>query len=286
LGFGAVGVGIGWHLSRSNLAFCARDRSGWTGAKIVVQADGRSTVVQPSPYAGTVDLLFVACRAPDLAAALAEIGSIVSPGGVVISLSNGAVESLVKEAAIRNPSLKFRIGCVTFGVTRQSDGSVRYVGGSEVVHWGPVDPTGVDCASSVEQFLHVHVSQFRFAPDAIWLCRRKWLINTVINTLCAAHDLYPNHRVRQVAGEMDSIFDESFRLGESLWGPWPFRKQELRAYLEQVVTDTADNTNSMVRDLQLGRQTESSYMAGLAQDPKLYPKLVQLHAAVLQKSHH
>ena len=65
-------------------------------------------------------------------------------------------------------------------------------------------------------------------------------------------------------------------------GDWPLAREDLYAAMLQLIEATASNENSMARDVRLGRPTESSFLAGLAQDQRAYPLLTSLHAEISQ----
>jgi ketopantoate reductase len=122
---------------------------------------------------------------------------------------------------------------------------------------------------------------FGFEAEITPLAWRKWLYNTVLNTLTAAYHLACNRDVLQHESEMKSVFAEAVRLGEELFGPWKDSTESLYAGLLALIHATANNENSMARDSRLGLPTESRYLAGMAEFAKgSYPRLMDLHRRI------
>jgi ketopantoate reductase len=123
---------------------------------------------------------------------------------------------------------------------------------------------------------------FKWHTQAAWATRRKWLYNTVINSLTAAKRMARNGDLLADLPTLAAVFDEAFKLGESRWQRWPLPRAELYAGLVALIEATADNENSMARDVRLGRRTETEYLAGLA-PASGYPMLNSLHQTILSR---
>ena len=235
------------------------------------------------PSSARVVLAVVAVKAFDLESALAWTMQL-PPGAVVWPLSNGAVTQIVLAAAGRRPDLQWRLGYCTFGVTAL--GASSYQAGSAGGELGIGPLHGADGPSPLEQGWIAREPLFRWHPRVIWMHRRKWLFNTVINTLAAARRLPTNGLLLGDLPMLAAVFNEALALGQQLWGPWPLPREELYAALLQLTSATAGNENSMARDVRLARRTESLFLAGLANDQRAYPLLTSLHQQIIQGHEH
>jgi len=282
IGNGAIGVALGAELMRLGFAPGYVGREGPLAIKALYEGPTCRRVLEfPAPDAGFLReaaVVLVAVKAFDLTAALASLGNL-TPGTPVVPFSNGAVEDVVRAAAARRPELVWRLGFCTFGVSAPEPG--RFVMRSRFgeAGFGPWQPEN-EAPSPVERELTRADALYAWHPNIRVLHHRKWLYNTVINTLVAARRLPCNGDILGDLPMLTAVFNEAYALGGTLWGAWPLAREELYKGLLELVQATMDNENSMARDRRLGRQTESAYLAGLAQDPRQYPLLVELHKAI------
>jgi ketopantoate reductase len=229
-----------------------------------------------------VELTFVAVKAYDLGPALgaAALAPVAAP---VVAVGNGSVEDIVRAHAERQPERDFRLGTATIGISLLAGGAqsksygVRSTAG--VVAFGPFLGPRRE-ATSCEASLTHGDPIFHWEPAALHAHRRKWLYNTVINSLCAAHQLPRNGELLRRRPELDDVFAEAHALGRARWGEWAESREALYGGLIQLIGHTSQNENSMARDVRVGLPTESDYLAGLAAGDPAYPRLNGLHACI------
>ncbi|MCX6110839.1 MAG: hypothetical protein NTZ90_14690 [Proteobacteria bacterium] len=283
IGNGAIGVALYGRLVRLGLTVGFVGRQGPMSYR--ARFAGAPPVDAPRLDLGSPRLVLavVAVKAFDLEAALTWTAHLQS-GTIVWPVSNGAVAALVEAAAAKRPDLHWRLGYCTFGVTAL--GPASYQAGSQGGELGIGPLNGVDGPLPVEQDWFDREALFRWHPRILWMHRRKWLFNTVINTLAATQRRAHNGELLGDLPMLAAVFSEALRLGQQLWGPWPLSRDELYAALLQLIEATADNENSMARDMRLARPTESSFLAGLATDERAYPLLTSLHRQITAMAGH
>lgn len=238
-------------------------------------------------------LVFICTDAWGAADAVRKACSLVQASTPIIVLSNGAVESGVAQACLEcgfEPDQKLRAGIVTVGIAESNQLAERK---SYTLHgrdgsfaWGPWSQrfdTHIDAQTTAEANLlssQNRSPRLRWIPDAIYQRREKWLLNAVINSLCAAYQLPRNGLLFTMTDKVDEGFHEAYALGLEMWGPWQRDPKALHAKLWQVIKDTAQNENSMARTLRRGRITESAFLAGLAVGREHYPNLKLWHSVI------
>lgn len=284
IGPGAVGVMLGAELLKlgHRPTYIGRHGPVAVDARIDLrdlkgQTDQRRVATKEGEGLATAAAVFVTVKAFDLAAALAQVRHV--PVKIpVITVVNGAIEGVVSQAAGRDPQRVYRLGICTIGISALGDArfEVRSNGGE--VGFGPSDGTS-DAPMPIEHELTAH-RPFKWHTQAVWAVRRKWLYNTVINSLTAARHMATNGALLGDMPTLVAAFDEAYRLGQSLWGAWPLARAELYAGLVALVEATAGNENSMARDVRLGRPTESAFLAGMATLPA-FPILHKLHRTLV-----
>jgi 2-dehydropantoate 2-reductase len=249
------------------------------GGPLALQAPARSE----AELEGTA-LALVAVKAFDLEAALAALPKL-APGTPVVPLANGAVESVVRAAAVRRPELVWRLGFCDFGVTALGAGRLAVRSRKGGAHFGPLPGHGPAAASEVEERLVARSGGFFvWHGDILRAQRRKWLYNTVINSLAAARRLPANGGLLTDLPMLAAVFEEALRLSTELWGDWcgdaRGARDALWTGLIELIEATSANENSMARDVREGRRTESAFLAGLAAQAGGYPLLSGLHRAI------
>lgn len=230
----------------------------------------------PSAGAERPAMAFVAVKAFDLEQALKWVSDLPA-GTPIIPVANGDIEDIVRQAAAASPHLTWRLGYSTFGVSAlNAPGHFAVRAKSGEVAMGALHGEGEPTAA--EKMLLDKPGVFVWHSDMMRAVHRKWLFNVVINTLCAARGLRRNGDLMADIPMLSAVFHEAWALGEERFGAWGFAKAETFQALEALIAATADNENSMARDKRLGRKTETAFLAGLAQDRKAYPLLMELAA--------
>ena len=208
-----------------------------------------------------LDLCFFATKAYDLAAALEQWCG--APVNVV--LCNGDVSSILAASKVDN----LRRGIVTFGMRPDGDG-YRMVGNEGEAVWGG----GV--ATDAESVLAETIPRLRRATDIESLWRKKWMVNVVINTICAAKRLACNGDViRHHQGLLTDCACELHAYSTTRWPDIEWERSAFVDTLTQIIRDTDANENSMARDVRLGRQTEVEFLSGTL-DANTCPVLAEL----------
>jgi 2-dehydropantoate 2-reductase len=280
IGPGAVGTVIGARAAAAGWtpSFLGRDGPRAVAATIELPDGASLALHSPAAAASPPSLVLVPVKAFDLAAALAALPPL-PPGTPVVPLANGAVEDVVRAAAARRPELAWRLGYCDFGVSVLAPGRLAVRSRKGAVHWGSLS---MDGATDAERALvDGGGGFFVWHGDVLRLQRRKWLYNTVINSLAAERRLARNGDLLADLPMLAAVFDEALRLSEATWGDWAgVPRDALWKGLLELVEATSANENSMARDMREGRRTESGFLAGRACDARAYPLLTGLHRAL------
>jgi ketopantoate reductase len=225
-------------------------------------------------------LAIVTVKAFDLTKALKSVVGLPS-GCVVWPMSNGAVYQALAASAKARPDLIWRLSYCTFGISVTSARSYAWrsrTGEFAVGPWDDAPQQGMTEPTTLERVIFQRLPrQFKWHPNIAWLHRRKWLFNTVINSMTATRQLRRNGDLLADMPSLVAVFHEAWLLGAELWGDWPLAREDVYQGLLKLIEATADNENSMARDTRCGRVTESDYLAGLASDAKKYPLLTAMH---------
>ncbi len=233
---------------------------------------------------GACQLLLVALKSYDIKAALREQLPHLAPGTPLVILSNGYIEPEIAELREPFAHLIWRKGIVTKGIKVDAEGRYRMGMQGEVIWGSREDPTAVEsgCMRELAAF------GWHWSADTCPLRKAKWYYNTVLNTLCAAYRLPRNgDALRLFEADGQALAHEVFTLGCELWPDWKAAEDELWWELRRLIQKTADNENSMARDVRLGRRTEADALSGclrLSADPARYPLLISFHERVTGKS--
>jgi ketopantoate reductase len=221
-------------------------------------------------------------KAFDIKQALLEQSSRWPDAVPFVTLCNGFIIREISEAIPHLGHRLVRMGMTTIGSRINTDQSVTIFQQDTTTAWGPWDPLRTPKATPTPGELQL-LRQF---PNGQWhqdmrpLICRKWILNVVLNSLCAAHALERNARLREFRHEAEALLIEAHELARKLWPNLPeFPSiQDASETLWRVVAATAGNENSMARDHRLGRPTESDFLAGMARDFEGFPALKAIHA--------
>lgn len=261
----------------------------WSGRVVTRWNDGPPRCVDfaargsMSESLARAPVILVTERANDLAFALSRVVSHARRSSAVIICCNGDVDHEIADAERLRRDIHWRRGVVTFGVRRDDDGALRRAGHTGRLTFGPWRPPRPEDSipTSLEKSLIDRLPvDTRWDADVYLLARHKWLLNTTLNTLCALKRLSRNADALGYPDELRRLFDEAFDLGVNRWGPWHPTRESLWEELSNVIRDTAENENSMARDVREGRPTESPWLAGRATTPQQWPALVEAHRSL------
>jgi ketopantoate reductase len=227
----------------------------------------------------STNVVFTAVKAFDLQAAWDYAVPKVPAGSVVIAVSNGAIQDIVRDFSQRFPKLVFRSGYCMFGTSQISAECYALTSHSSKLVFGPLmDSLTTGITAAEETFVGKDLGNFfEFRQDVEVGIVRKWIFNTVMNSICASRRLSCNSALLDDEAFLEAVFLEAFRLHHRLW-PWsPLEVNQTLRELRSFIADTGANENSMARDMRLGRRTESIFLAGKALKFKEFPILQQLH---------
>ncbi len=279
VGTGSMASAVGWSLAKLGFEFYFIGRSGPIERTYSFNADGQASQIKtevPKDLTKT-SLVFYCVKSYDLAAAFQHL-ELFSQNVIAVSLANGAVNHLIESGQKTFKQHIFRPGFSTVAVNQQKQDEFTLRASKGEIQFGPLKPE--DQESAFEKTIISAGAPFIWNPRILLYQRRKWLFNTVINTLTAAKKLPCNGDLLVDMPLLAAVFDEAHHLGEELWGEWRFARNDLFAAMLKLIEDTSSNENSMAADVRSGRRTESLYLAGLAADKEKgkYPLLRSLHS--------
>lgn len=229
--------------------------------------------------------VFFAVKAFDLEAAITEQIALWPIHLPFVIMSNGYIWPVIQKIQPQIGERAIRIGMTTMGSTIQSDGSLKVFSEKTMTAWGHWPNQGRLMKKPTEGELQL----IKCFPGGAWyddirpMIRQKWILNVTINSIAAAHRLQKNALLNNHKHEVAAVLDEAYELADKLWPDLRWKeleKQSISAQLWKVIEATSDNLNSMVKDIILGRPTESDYLAGLAQGYDGFVRLKLLHQII------
>ncbi|MBM4252661.1 MAG: hypothetical protein FJ146_11870 [Deltaproteobacteria bacterium] len=293
IGDGAVGTGVASLLAGLGLAPRFIGRSGPVAVDAVVQGYGTDDATWqghvPAATAAdvaTASLAVVTVKAFDVAQALRECRALPA-GAAVWPLGNGAIYEALSLEIERRPDLVWRLGYCTFGISVTAPRHYAWRSRTGEFAVGPSHQSAPSksALTPVEAMIFARAPrQFKWHSQIAWLHRRKWLFNTVINSMTATRQLAHNGDLLADLPSLVAVFHETWLLGGQLWGAWPLAREDVYHALLKLIEATAANENSMARDRRLGRPTETDFLAGLAHDERAYPLLTAMHRTLKNES--
>lgn len=280
LGPGALGVGLGFRLSQLGFPVQFIGKEGPSSVDVVVRDSSRSCMPlstntdEPSQKVGAV---FLTVKAYQLAEAL-EIHRPLFPHGVpLISMGNGAVEEILTKHASVHKDNPIRLGISTLAVSRTRPHGFEIRGSLSRIHWGPLSPLLEPPQPAETALLEADGTFFQWHEDPKPLYRKKWLFNSVINSLAGISNARMNGEILDDRLKLQRVFAEAYLLGTTHWGPWDEPAETVYQELVELIERTKRNDNSMAMDVRLGRQTETDFLAGLSERYVGFPLLKSLH---------
>jgi ketopantoate reductase len=280
VGPGSLGVGLGFRLSLLGFEVRFLGKNGPTEVDALVRDADCAPVPFSAPganVANNVGAIFLTVKAYQLADALEQHQSQFPVGVPLISLGNGAVEEILVRHANRHRSNPVRLGISTLAVSRLGSNSFEIRGSSSRIHWGPLSPLLDPPQISETSLLEGDRSFFFWHEDPKPLYRKKWLFNSVINSLVATSNFRANGDLLADRLKLQQVFAEAYLLGTTHWGPWDEPAEMVYQELLELIERTQNNDNSMALDTRLGRLTETDYLAGLSEGYGGFPLLKSLH---------
>ncbi len=272
IGRGSVAAAVAAHLTNLKAQIVSFGRSGvgvWEGS--LVWGEQRTSWQMPSIADDDLkpSLIFVCVKSYELQAACSQHLGGFRPQSVVVTVCNGAVERIYGTLREVYPNYHWRHGIAEFGV-RKLDPQTFAMAGRGTLRYGPFAMQGAVYPEPIEAHLLAQHSSTQHPIDLQWhtpidaIFYRKWLINSVVNTLCAVYDFKNNGELLTQRELVRPLFDEVAALGHLRWQDFPAdHKGEFYQFLWDVVEQTKNNRNSMVADLLSGKRLEIDHLLGL-----------------------
>jgi ketopantoate reductase len=163
--------------------------------------------LQDTPTESPAAVLF-AVKAFDLEAALREHEAKWPQEIPFVTLCNGYIWPVIAKLKPILKTRPIRVGMTTIGSTIKSNGTIEVFSTGAITAWGN---WGLSNSSPTERELRL----LRRFPKGQWIddirpqFRLKWVFNTVINTLAAAHRLPDNAALKKHRDEAYAILMES-----------------------------------------------------------------------------
>lgn len=239
-----------------------------------------------------VDLpvVFFCVKAFQLAQALTEQAALWPIDIPFVTFSNGFIAGEIEDCRTILGARPMRWGMTTMGAAFQEDGVLKVLREGSITAWGPYQAPTEPLFSNIkieatagERALIAANPGWYWHDDIVPTIRRKWIFNTVLNTMCGALRLSSNGKLINHRGLADAVLNEAYQLAAELW---PQRAADLesleilRPQFWDLVHKTSDNENSMVRDARLSRRTETMYLAGQSTGRRGYDRLKTYHGVL------
>jgi len=295
IGGGSVGTAVA-HFLLNNLGISSKDiflckREGPSFFQHRFETNHKTYQIEtesPSPdKLQKINLCFVCVKAFDLKQALLQHLSAINPKACVVILCNGFLNEELNPVISTFSSFKWRQGVATLGISKAGDQCYALKSLSGQITWGPLMPEkGRPLTSELFLLKQDVFGVFSWRNNIKPLVMKKWLFNTVINTLSVVKNTSNNKLLLDYQSELESLFVEGFHLAEKIFGePWSETYDGLFEDMVLLIENTGGNENSMHRDVIEKRKTESSYLAGLAlRYDNEFPLLCSLHQSIISNS--
>ncbi len=183
-----------------------------------------------------------------------------------ITISNGAIDHILKHFAHHYPQHEWCLGVTDIGA-----------------RWDIFHKKVILTNENGKIYLNkkINLEIFSINKDIKNIYRQKWLFNTVANSLCGVHRLPRNGLLLEMENflHMREIFHEAFLLAEEIWYfSWKESEDILYKKFLDLMKKTSGNENSMAVDVRLRRKTETDFFAGLSIGCNGYERLKKLHS--------
>ncbi|PKH21336.1 2-dehydropantoate 2-reductase [Enterobacterales bacterium CwR94] len=201
-------------------------------------------------FLADTELLLVTLKAWQVAGAVPALASQLPAECPILLLHNG-MGTLYELADIRQPLLQ---GITTHAA--RHDRTLIYHVAHGMTHIGPGTQTAIDfsaLAAVLQQALH-DVAWHNDLTNVAW---QKLAVNCVINPLTVLHDC-PNGGLLDYPEAVEAVCSEVAQVMMRQGLP----ADNLLDYVHAVIRATAENTSSMLQDIQAQRRTEIDYITG------------------------
>lgn len=223
--------------------------------------------------AAPIKRLLLACKAYDVAAAVASVRHRLRPDSELILLQNG-LGSQAEVAAAAGVG-RCILASSTEGAFRQADWQVVFAGHGFTWLGDPADPRPV---AWLDALADAHIPH-QWTADIATRQWHKLALNCAINPLTVLYDCrngdLADHAC-EVAGLCAELAELLAHCGQ------PGAAEDLHAEVLRVIQATAANYSSMHQDVSQRRRTEISYLLGYACNAALRHRLSLPHVQQLQ----
>jgi 2-dehydropantoate 2-reductase len=269
LGAGSLGSLVGAHLAQTHdVTLVGRDPHMKTvasdGLRVVGETDlhVHPRAVTDAADAPPPDVLLVTVKAYDTDAALRDARPLLDANPVVASLQNGLGNLETLPTHVTEDRV---VGAVTtHGATREAPGVVRHAGaGATTVGAAGHDPGPAEIVADALEAGGVPADVTDAIRGEIWA---KVVVNAGINPVTAITGL-PNGALLedpQLEATMEAAAREAVTVAEAEGVDLP--DADLVERTRSVARRTAENTSSMLQDIQRGRRTEIDAISGAVHD--------------------
>ncbi|MFA4901195.1 MAG: 2-dehydropantoate 2-reductase [Desulfobaccales bacterium] len=207
-----------------------------------------------APELGPCDLTIVAVKAYQTKTAAQALPTLMSQGGLALTLQNG-LGNLEEMARIVGPE-RLMAGVGLLGVTRQDEGRILYAGRGAIYVGVPAGSrvSGAEVAAVVDLFRRAGF-EGQAREDIVAVLWEKLVINVGINPLTALLRV-PNGALLKLPDAWEVAVAASAEAQRVAVAAGLNLSGDPEARLTQVCTDTAANRSSMLQDILAGRRTE------------------------------
>jgi ketopantoate reductase len=223
------------------------------------------------------EIVFVTTKSFSADAAVRAWAPTFQRGTIVVILCNGLIDEELSNWQRDFPQLVFRRGMVSFGVKELGVGELACVGVAGHCAWGPVEGDSRTSPRPIEKIVIGETKRLHWHDDSHQLAHIKWMLNTALNGVLAANqDCKINGDLLRHELQADACLFECWQFATERWNMGRWTQERVRASLWQLVEDTFQNENSILRDLRTGRRTERTHLCGVISDEPRFPNLVQI----------
>jgi 2-dehydropantoate 2-reductase len=207
-----------------------------------------------APEVGPCDLTIVAVKAYQTKAAARALPTLMSQGGLALTLQNG-LGNLEEMAGVVGPE-RLLAGVGFLGVTRQTEGRIIYAGRGTIYVGVPAGSqvSGTELAAVVEIFQRAGLD-CQSRDDIAAVLWEKLIINVGINPLTALLRV-PNGALLELPPAWEVAVAAASEAQTVARAAGFNLSADPAARLTQVCTATAANRSSMLQDILAGRPTE------------------------------
>lgn len=225
--------------------------------------------------------LIVSCKAYDALTAIDSIAPRLAENACIILLQNGLgsqqaiIQRYSKQRIIAASTTDGAYLTAPFQVTWAGQGLTQL---GDLNHLGQAAPHWLE----LWQAAGVHNQWNPQIWHALWL---KLAVNCAINPLTVLHQCR-NGELRQQASQVNALIPELTLLLKQ--AEVPLQPNQLHQLIWQVIEQTANNTSSMLQDVQQQRPTEAEFITGFAchyarSQQLTVPHLNALHHALIEQ---